>query len=313
MAIQKQRPTKGAVPPPSPAAPTAAAQKAAALALAMPEPFLELRVHDLSKAPSVSGLCVGYEDGAWRDGQLAAHLMEWLPEFALNHTERASLNHASAVELLRRAAANVYTTQKFQKRGEFGELLLHAAIRQAFDSVPAVSKIYYKSANNDTVKGFDAVHVVGPPEDMELWLGEAKFYADITAAIRDVVAEIQIHSAPAFLRGEFIVINRALDPKHPHAAALKAFTAKNRSLDSVFKRTVIPVLLTYDSRCVTDHAAVTPPYEKAFRDEVAKHYAAFASKDLPKNIRIHLFLMPLKSKTDLVAKLDQQLARWRQI
>ncbi|HLG16396.1 MAG TPA: DUF1837 domain-containing protein [Blastocatellia bacterium] len=118
-----------------------------------PETFLTVRVHNVDLQPSLSGLCVGYERGEWRTQQLADHIMDWLPEFALTASECATLGHQNATKLIRSAAKRVYESEKFQNRGEFGEVLLHAAIRQVFDSLPAVSKIYYKSANNDPVKG----------------------------------------------------------------------------------------------------------------------------------------------------------------
>jgi len=120
-------------------------------------------------------LCAGSERGEWRDKQLAEHLVEWLPEFSLTASELKTLNSSNIVELLRRAAHVVYQAEKFNNRGEFGELLLHVAVRQVYNSIPAISKIYYNTAINDTVKDFDAVHVVDAVGDLELWLGEAKF------------------------------------------------------------------------------------------------------------------------------------------
>jgi glutaredoxin 2 len=136
-----------------------------------PDPFLEVRVKQLDTKPSIIGLCVGYELGNWRTAQFAEHLMNWLPEFVLTHAEIEGLHSGNMLELLRQAAKKVYASKKFRSRGEFGELLLHVAIRQVFESLPAISKIFYKSARNDTVKGFDAVHVVPTPEGLELWLG----------------------------------------------------------------------------------------------------------------------------------------------
>ena len=129
--------------------------------------------------------------------------------------------HANAIDFIRRAAHNVYTSKKFEKRGEFGELFLHIAIRQVFDSLPAMSKIYYKSANNDPVKGFDEVYVVGEVRDLELWIGEAKFYDNIDGAIRDVVAEIREHTQTDYLRSEFALITNKIDDAWQHANALK--------------------------------------------------------------------------------------------
>lgn len=187
----------------------------------------------------VTGLCVGYELGRWRVEQLAKHIMEWLPEFALTYSELEGINSGNMVALMRDAAKKVYATEKFHNRGEFGELFLHAAMRQIFGSLPAISKIFYKSSRNDTVKGFDAVHVVNSGSRLELWLGEAKFYDDITRAIRDVVAELQAHTQRNYLRDEFILIAGKIDPRWPHATELQQLLSPNTSLDDVFDRVCI--------------------------------------------------------------------------
>lgn len=258
-------------------------------------------------------MCVGYERGGWRAEQLAEHAMEWLPEFALSNAECGKMNHANAVAFIRRAAKAVYQSKKFENRGEFGELLLHIAIRQVFDSLPAVSKIYYKDAQNDTVKGFDAVHVVGPPDDLELWIGEAKFYKHIKAAIADVVKEIQAHTQSDYLHSEFALIANKIDDSWDHAKALKRLLDPNTSLDDVFQRACIPVLLTYDSAAVRSHTLCSKVYAAAFEKEVKDNWQIFAGKNLPADLRIHLFLFPLKAKQQLVATLDSKLKEWQRI
>lgn len=256
---------------------------------------------------------MGYERGEWRASQLVDHLMEWLPEFALTASECTSLGHQNATKLIRRAAKRVYDSEKFRNRGEFGEILLHAAVRQVFDSIPAVSKVYYKSANNDTVKGFDAVHVVGPPEDLELWLGEAKFYSEIGRAISDLAAELRAHLETDYLRNEFALVVNKIDPKWPHAEILGKLLQPAVSLDDVFQRVCIPVLLTYDSACVSTHKACDATYAKAFEHEITKHYETFAARALPKEVRVHLFLLPLLQKDALVKGLDEKLKLWQQL
>lgn len=278
-----------------------------------PDSFLTVRVHNLDTQPSLSGLCVGYERREWRAQQLATHIMDWLPEFALTASECMSFGHQNATKLMRSAAKRVYDSEKFKNRGEFGEILLHAAIRQVFNSLPAVSKIYYKSANNDTVKGFDAVHVVGPPEDLELWLGEAKFYDNISRAISDVVSELHKHLETDYLRDEFALIVNKIDSQWPHAEVLKRLLQPEVSLDDVFTRVCIPVLLTYDSPCVTEHVSCDSAYAKAFEQEVTKHHRTFYERDLPSEIRIHLFLLPLSQKRGLVQVLDEKLKAWQQL
>jgi hypothetical protein len=281
-----------------------------------PEPFLLVREHDLQIVPSICGLCVGYEQGVWRKNALADHIVEWLPEFSLTADECKLIQHANLVKFIRRAAQLVYQTKKFEKRGEFGELFLHAIIRQVHKSRPLISKIYYKTGVNETVKGFDAVHVVGPASTLELWLGEAKFFRSIDRAIMAVVKEIEGHLATNYLRQEFMLITGKLGDG-PISTKIKTLLSPNTSLDDVFKRVCIPVLLTYDSKCVSDHTSCSTAYVAAFKSEILKHQRAFADalkhKKVPAEVRIHLFLMPLHKKEELVQALEGKLKTWQNL
>ena len=275
-----------------------------------PESFLKVRVQNLDLTPTLTALCAGYERGAWRSKALADHMMEWLPEFALNYTERQAFGHATAVRLLHRAAQRVYRTKKFEQRGEFGELLLHIVARQVFKTLPAISKIYYKDADNDTVKGFDAVHVLATAEALELWLGEVKFYQDIAGAIRDVVKELSEHTEHGYMRREAAAITNKIDDDWPHADRLAKLLDPNTSLDDVFEAMVVPVLLTYNSDAINSHERVSDDFHKAFEAEVKKHHRTFSRKKLP-DVRIHFFLVPLKDKRELQQHLDAGLRRWQ--
>jgi len=279
-----------------------------------PDNFLEVRVHNINAKPGLTGLCVGYERGVWRSSQFAQHIFEWLPEFALNDSEIKGVDSSNMVAMIRSAAKRVYDSEKFKNRGEFGELFLHAAIRQVFNSKPAISKIFYKTATNDTIKGFDAVHVVESQNgELELWLGEAKFYNDIGRAISDVIVEIQKHTETDYLRDEFLLIKGKIEPTWQHAEKFKALLSENRSLDEVFSRFCIPVLLTYDSECLKQHTVCDENYKKAFEAEVMKHYQTFKEKILPQGIVIHLLLLPLNTKEFLIEELDKKLKAWQEI
>lgn len=282
----------------------------------IPSPFLIARVHEHHLQPAITGLCVGYEANAWRARQFADHLMEWLPDFALDRKELETLTGGNLVQRARHAAAIVYQTDKFQKRGEFGEIILHAAVRQICHSVPAISKIIYKSATNDTVKGFDAVHVVEAHDRLELWLGESKFYSDYMDAVRDVVTELLEHTRNDYLRTEFMLITKKIDKSWKHATELEKLLDPNVSLDQVFTRIRIPILLTYNSDCIASYRRCTPEYESAFSREIQAHYQKFnhaKSSVLPEQLHLHLFLLPLEQKTALVAELHRKLKTWQNI
>jgi hypothetical protein len=279
----------------------------------IPDPFLEVHAREIAEPIGLTGICVGYEESKWRMKQLAKHLMEWLPDFALSHSEREDIGAHNSVALLRKAAKLIYESENYARRGEFGELLLHVAARQVFGSEPVISKIYYKDAPNITVKGFDAVHVVDVDGELELWLGESKFYDDIGAAIRDVVEELQVHTTRDYLRTEFIIIENKIDPAWPHAEKIRSLIHRNTTLDRVFKRARIPVLLTYDSTVAGAGCACDDEFVQNFDAEVVRHWDTFKRKADGLPIRIELILLPLLSKKDLVTTLDEELKAWQRI
>lgn len=283
------------------------------MSISIPTEFLEVRIHDAGCSPALLAVCAGYEAGEWRSIGLAKHMFSWLPDFVLPLSDLRDAGSGEWVTMLRRAAAAIYKSEKFKNRGEFGELLLHIVIRQVFGSMPAISKIRYKSAANDTVKGFDAVHVVGEPGSLELWLGEAKFYADFTRAARDVSEELVAHTRREFLREEFLLLRGKIDPALPHAQELERLFDENLSLDEVFRRAVIPVLLTYDSDCLAGHAVCDAAFLAAFEEEIRAHWEYFAGRLPMLNATVQLILLPLCTKERLIAALDKGLKAWQSI
>jgi hypothetical protein len=278
-----------------------------------PAPLFEVRVHLADLVPPARGLCTGYERGAWRNDDLAAYLFEYLPDFALRHGELGPQGHEQWVPKLVEAARSVYTTEKFQRRGEFGELLLHAVVRELWEAEPAVSKIYYKDGPNQTVKGFDSVHAVLPQGgQLELLLGEVKFYRAIDKAMTDVAAELRAHfENDAWLRSEFVAVTRKLDRSWPHAEELRALLHRRRTLDEIVSRVRVPALLTYESQCVDAHDSCCDAYCEQLADEVADIRNRFAGRKLPKAVTLELILVPLHRKQDLLKALETRLRAWR--
>lgn len=275
-------------------------------------------MHDLNLVPGLTGLCAGYEKTAWRSEQLSAHLIEWLPEFALTHEEIESLGPQNAVRLLGRAARVIYNTATASPtaramRGEIGEILLHIAIRQVFNSSPAVSKFFFKDSANNTVKGFDAVHVVEGAKGLELWTGEVKFYKDIVSAMRDVTAEIDEHLATDYLRSEFALIENKMSESWPHYDAIKKLLDPNTSLDEVFSCMVIPVFLTYESATIGSHQQISDQFRADLEAELLANHKKFAKRNLPSCVRIHAFLFPMHTKQALVDAFDRRLEACQQM
>jgi hypothetical protein len=278
-----------------------------------PDPFLDVHVHLADVQPSVRGLCTGYDRKIWRNEDLANYLFEYLPDFALRFEELGPAGHELWVTKLVEAARSVYTTEKFKRRGEFGELLLHAVIREIWQTEPAVSKLYYKDGPNETVKGFDAVHVVWAPEQpLELLLGEVKFYRSIDKAMTDVAKELRDHfENDKWLRSEFIAVTRKMDSSWPHAAELEELLHRRRSIGEIVERVRVPVLLTYESPCVAEHDACHEQYCEDLSVEIESIKDRFAGRNLPKDVIIDLLLVPMERKDDLVKHLETRLKAWQ--
>lgn len=270
-------------------------------------PFFSIHCRELPLQPRLHGICAGYESGKWRSKQLSRYLMEWLPEFALSYTERKSITDTNSVSQLRKAAQVVYDTDKYGRRGEFGELLLHVLMRESIGTEPAISKIYFKDSVNNTVKGFDAVHVLATPKGLELWLGEVKFYKDVAKAIDDVVIELQAHFKDDYLKKEFALITNKLDPTWPGTKDLEALLHRNRSLDQVISEIVVPVLLTYDSKTTSGYSEASTAYKSALQAELMTHQKKFVGKNTVTRVRIELFLFPMASKDELISQLHARL------
>lgn len=281
-----------------------------------PKPFLTEVYHQLTDLGDDRALCAGFERQEWRSDHLADHVLEWLPEFALTHSELEELGHSNAIRLIRRAAKTVYQSEKYEKRGEFGEILLHIAMRQLYETLPAISKIFYKSSANETVKGFDAVHVVRGGNGLELWVGETKFYRCIKSAVRDVVQEIVDHLETDYLRSEFIFIANKIDPSWPEANALKGLIDQSTSLDNVFTSMCIPVLLTYESEVAGQSARIDPEYCTAIENELRAQFTQLRQSLSDKyrakyreefNITLHVIVLPLADKSKFIENLDRKL------
>jgi hypothetical protein len=269
-------------------------------------------VHDLTTSPSLTAVCAGYEDEAWRATGLARHLLDWVPDFALRADERRAINSGTAQEQIRRAVRMVFGDGPIGRRGEPAEILLHIICRQTFGSETVINKVFFKTACNDVVKGFDGIHIVHALDGLELWLGEAKFYTDRDAAIRDAVSSLQVHLNTDYLRGEFALVTDKIDGSWRHAREVRRLIHENTSMQDVFTRVTVPVLLAYDSSVVRSHTRVTARFISAFESEMREGHLRFArtcDRLLPVNVR--LFLAPLASKRQLVTELERRVPAWR--
>lgn len=287
-----------------------------------PTTVLDVIISDVETDVRLLGVCAGYENQEWRYKQLVDDFIRWAPDWILKKSEIRDMGVHNMVDLAAKALKRIYISEKYQHRGEIGELLLHMILRKFMGADRAISRIFFKDAPNDTVKGFDGIFVI-PTEseagetELELWLGESKFYKDTARGVRDVLEELEQHLATNYLRTEFAAITDKIEPDWEHADQLLKLLDASVSLDEVFKRVVIPVFITFDSEITQRHRTHSDEYRAEITEFAQRQYSGFQKRiedrNLPASIRVHLILMPLATKEILQAEFDRRLKAWQQL
>jgi hypothetical protein len=277
------------------------------MAITYPDLFLEVRCAEVTQPFLATGLCAGYEGGKWRSEGLADHLFQWLPYAALNQEHQLGFGSHNFVEMLRLAAAHIYKTKKTASRGELGELLLHLACILHFKTVPVMCKLVLKSSANDTVKGFDGVHLLQLDKGFELWLGESKFYTDAEDGLRDALKSVKDHILPAFLASEKAMIFGHVGKDIPHSAEVIKLFKSQTSGDDLLKMARFPILVTYESGSVASFNQVSTRYIESLTAEVVHLRTYFGSRAAELKLRFQLIFVPLGSKKNLVESFDKKL------
>lgn len=251
--------------------------------------------------------CAGYELSDWRCGALADHIIEWIPDYALKE-EELDVHHGNMYVRLKEAAVRVYTTDNYHKRGEIGEIALHAICRDFFGTVPLAPRVFYKTASNDVVKSFDLVHIryVGD-DDFEVWLGESKFYADGSDAVASAIKSVSEHIEAGFLKREKLLLSPLVPKDLPHSDKIRKILSNQTSIDALFKNAVFPICIACDSDAVKLHKSYTDEYLESVLQELSMLRDKLSASKLPQKIQVHLIYVPLESKERLANAFDRRL------
>ncbi len=260
-----------------------------------PAKLLE-RIAESSDSPIAIALCPDFEVGSWRSKALAEHLFDWLPDVALRPKEREALLYEPNKQLAR-SCRRLFDTNDPAARGEIGEILLHAVCRQEFDTVPFVARLFYKMRSNDSVTSVDVVHVVQNADtgDLELWLGEAKLYADIQAARYAALKSVEPLWKPDFLTEMKALIGPKIEVGAPYAGELAWLFEEETSLDQIIKRIVVPICIASDFVPTNTSDSRSTEYVAAVAAEMTAARAYFA-KRIPVEVTFVTIIVPMDSK-----------------
>lgn len=199
----------------------------------------------------------------------------------------------------------------YEKKGVLGEIVLHMFLKEFKNTIPLISKMYFKDSFSQEAKGFDAVHV--SQDSLTLWLGETKFYKAwktkgvVKGGIDELVEDLKKHITKDYLSEQYVIIKRGLENQleHPQREEWIEKLSRPILLKDVFQYIRIPLLCIYEDDIALD-------YLKAIDDAVKDagivshtatlrdYYNSINTFPYREQVQTVLILMPIEAKKKLV-------------
>lgn len=247
-----------------------------------------------------------FDGGAWRRDELAAYLVDWLPDITLPPKVLASFSHNEARALTKRALDAFKASGSFAIDRLLAELMLNAILRHYRRSEPISCKLFTKSAG---VVHSNSAHIVHAADTDEIWLGQARLAATTSheGIVSEVISQIEETFERDVLKREREVIVQLRDPNHLKATNIERSFSKNAKLDDFLRVLRVPILIAYDSGVIS--AGGQPGYVTELIAEVTVSYERI-KRQLPNKLRdvqVHVFLVPVECAVSLANSFESHL------
>lgn len=259
-----------------------------------------------------------------------------LPEYVFADYEQ--INNTNATQKMREAAHSLYQTEAYQEinkyldgddsfkekaenhksysRGEFGEILLHILLRDFKETIPLVSKVYFKDSTGVPAHGFDCVHF--SQADNILWLGESKLYTDGKRGVDELIKDLKDHFNHDFLSEQFNIIKKNVNNNSiPNRDYWIEQLSKNVRLKDMVANVNVPLLCVYSDDAYKNYldskiSDINSVIEQNTRD-LKTYFDTKNNAPLKSKLNIILFLFPVKDKHEFVLKAHERLRIWQNI
>ncbi|AMB46799.1 DUF1837 domain-containing protein [Methylobacterium sp. AMS5] len=258
-----------------------------------------------------------FEDGKWRYNRFQSYLWDNIAQTALSEQERAALYDQSHSSLVA-AAQNLRLTDKDEigQGSEIAEVFLYGLMKNHYNALPVVPKIFYKQNAKDNAKGADSVHIVlnANEDDFTLWFGEAKFYNSIADSRLDsIVTSVYTSLGTEKLKKENSIITNVSDINHldiPTALRdkIKASLSNQISIDLLKPRIHVPILILHECTKTAGCNILSLEYKKSIvahhTERAGSYFVKQASKlttlHMYDKINFHIILFPVPNKKLIV-------------
>lgn len=278
----------------------------------------EPSTYDLDKNDFILSVINGFEDGKWRKNEFRKFILDNIAQTGLSAEDRDNLYSESPYTTLTESIKNLRLVDKDNGKGsEIAEIVLYGIMRYHYHALPVVPKIFYKQNPKDNAKGADSVHIVLDDNgDFSLWLGEAKFYNDISDermyepinSVFDTISTDKIKKENSIITSikdlEYVITDPDVRKN------VQTVLRRDTSIDEIRKRLHIPILLLHECKKTNDATELTEPYLNDIKDyhlnRAQKYFVLQNNKQKRENIhgyehiQFHLILFPVPQKSDIV-------------
>ena len=199
----------------------------------------------------------------------------------------------------------------YEKKGVFGEVILHLFLKEFKNTIPLISKLYFKDSFAQEAKGFDSVHV--SVDGKTLWLGETKFYKAwkkkgvVKGGIDELVEDLKKHFTKDYLSEQYVIIKRGLETEYEHPQRAFWIEKLNKPilLKDVFEYIRIPLLCIYEDKIAQEYLksideAVKDAGIIAHTTTVKDYYDLINTFPHREQVETLLILMPIEAKKKIV-------------
>jgi len=269
-----------------------------------------------------------FEDGNWRYEKFNNFIWDNIADTALSLKEREALKSKPRSILIESAKKLRLSdaTDDISKGSELAEIVLYGIMKQKFEAIPVVPKIFYKQNSQDNAKGADSVHiVVGENGRFTLWFGEAKFYNSIEdARLPSIIKSIGNSLKTDKLKKENSIITNLgdlelIDIDNETRVEIKKSLSNMNSIDPLKEIINIPILLLHECPLTAAANEFTDEYlegVRVYHKERAVSYFKKQAKTLSRifkysSLTFHLILFPVPEKEPIINSFVSEVSHYR--
>lgn len=265
---------------------------------------------------SILGLINDFEDGCWRYKKFQNFIWDNIAETSLSHRERESLS-GDPYTLLASAAQNLRltdATKDISKGSELAEIVLYGVMKNHYNALPVVPKIFYKQNTQDNAKGADSVHIIIADGDFSLWFGEAKFYSSIDdERLSSIIKSVGNSLNSEKLRKENSIISNVSDIDSlilddVLRGRIKKALSNQNSIDHLKPKIHIPILLLHECNITRQTKNLSDEYKESIIAYHKERTTSYFKKQKEKigsifgysDVNFHLILLPVPDKKEII-------------